>query len=293
MNGEPQPEGEIGTRPRRPGPALVSRIVGAFLCVAAGLKIFDLYDYPPEGIGWSLSLIGSTVELLIGGALILGVRPSVSVPAAGLLFILLATVSLIGAARGIPRCGCLGPVPMPMWVMTILDAAAAAALAWSVLSSGRWRDRPIPVLAAACLGPAFVGLTLGSILYPKKLPVAPNLQAELNSRADRFEIDPNRFRGRPFFLNRFVRIDADLTRGRWKVILTRPWCPRCDRRLRAVGCAGEGDERVAIVQVGGKQDWPPPRECRAVLGYLSGEKTWVFDAPLIFRLADGVVIEEP
>ena len=117
----------------------------------------------------------------------------------------------------------------------------------------------MPVLAAAGIGAAFFGLTIGSMLYPKKLPVAPNLQAELDSKSSRFEIDPDRFRGRRFFLNRFVQIDADLTRGRWKVILTRAKCPRCDRGVRSAGCSPEGDERVAIVQVGGERDWGPPR----------------------------------
>ena len=181
---------------------------------------------------------------------------------------------------------------MPPWAMMILDGAAATALIWTLLGSGRWRDQHLPRLAAASIVAGFVGLTTGSIYYRKPPPNNRYLSSQLIAESDVFTITPDRFKDRPFYLADFIRIDADLRRGKWKVILTRPWCPRCDRRLRAIGCEAEGDERVAIVQVGGKQDWPPPRECKAVLGYLTEDKTWIFDAPLIFRLADGVVILE-
>jgi hypothetical protein len=291
MSGEPRPDKQPQTHPKRPGPALVARIIGALLCLSAGLKIFDLFDYPRGGIGESLILAASSVELLVGAALILRIWPGVFVPATALLFIALATMSMLGAARGIGHCGCLGPVPMPPWAMMIIDAAAAAALIWSLQGSGQWRVQPVPTVAASSLGAAFIGLVMGSMLYPRPLPITRNLSSEAIADSRTFTVRPDQFRGRPFYLNDFIRIDADLTRGKWKVILTRPRCPRCDRRLRSAGCRPEGDERVAIVQVGGKPDWTPPVECDAVLGHLGGDKIWVFEAPLIFRLADGVVTE--
>jgi hypothetical protein len=291
MSGEPRPDSEPQTHPKRPGPALVARIIGALLCLSAGLKIFELFDYPRGGIGESLLLAASTVELLIGAALILRIWPRVFVPATTVLFIALAAMSVQGAARGIWRCGCLGPVPMPTWAMMIIDAAAAAALIWALLRSGRWRAQPVPTIAAAGLGAAIVGLMMGSMLYPRPLPITRYLSSQVIADSKTFTFHLKQFRGRPFYLNDFVRIDADLSRGKWKVILTRPRCPRCDRRLRSAGCRPEGDERVAIIQVGGEPDWTPPVECDAVLGHLSGDKTWVFEAPLIFRLADGIVTE--
>jgi hypothetical protein len=275
------------------------RIIGGLLCLAAGLKIFELFDYPTqEGIGWSLSMAGSSVELLVGAALMFRVWPSFSVPAAGLLFIVLAAASMIGTARSIPRCDCLGPIPMPPWAMMILDAAAATALIWTELGSARWRDRHLQALTAVGLGAAFVGLVMGAMFYQRKLPTTRELSSQVIAESRTFTIAPERFRGRRFFLIDFIRIDADLSRGidadlsrgKWKV-LTRPWCPRCDRRLRSGGCRPEGDERVAIIQVGGEPGWPPPGECDAAFGYLSRDKTWVFEAPLTFRLSDGNVTE--
>jgi hypothetical protein len=290
MNGETRSESEPEADPKPPHPIPVARIVGVLLCLAAGLKVFELFDYPEEGIGWGLTLIGSSVELLVGAALIFRVWPSVCVPAAGLLFILLAHMSMIAAAREFPRCDCLGPVPMPPWAMMIVDAAAATALIWTHLASGRSRVQPVPALAAG-LGAAFVGLMMGSISYQKPPPVTKTLTAQLIANSETFTIDPGRFRGRPFYLIDFIQIDADLSRGKWKVILTRSRCPRCDRRLRAGGCRPEGEERVAFVQVGGKPDWSPPEPCEGVLGYLSRDKTWDFEAPLTFRVVDGIVTE--
>jgi hypothetical protein len=290
MSGEPRPDSKPRTPPKQPGAALVARTIGALLCVSAGLKIFELFDNPSGGIGESLLLAASSVELLLGVALILRIWPKVFVPAAALLFIMLAVMSAGGAARDVRRCGCLGPVPMPLWAMMFIDAAAAAALIWTLLGSGRWRDRPVPVMAAG-IGVVFVGLIMGSVVYPKVPPITRDLSPRVIADSETFRFDPVRFRDRPFYLKEFIRIDADLNRGKWRVILTRPHCPRCDRRLRAIGCRPEGDERVAIIQVGGERDWTPPVECQAVLGYLGGDKTWIFDAPLIFRLADGIVID--
>src|SRR5262245_42010396 len=111
MSGEPRPDSEPQTHPKRPGPALVARLIGALLCLSAGLKIFELFDYPRGGTAESLLLVASSVELLLGAALVFRIWPRVFVPAAALLFIMLAVMSAGGAARNVPRCGCLGPVP--------------------------------------------------------------------------------------------------------------------------------------------------------------------------------------
>jgi hypothetical protein len=146
-----------------------------------------------------------------------------------------------------------------------------------------------PTLAGAAIGAVFVGVMTGSLLYRKTPPTGLALSRRVIAQTRTFTISPERFLERPFFLLDFIQSDADLSKGKWKVILTRSGCPRCDRRLRSVGCRPEGDERVALVQAGGKPGWTPPGECQATFGYLSRDKTWVFDAPLTFRVVDGVV----
>ena len=266
------------------------RSIGVLLCLAAGLKLFDLFDSYGEDPGWSVSLIASTFELLVGVALTAGVWPSVVVPVGGLLFLMLTAVAIIGTARGASRCGCLGAVPLPPWIPMIVDAAAAAVL----LRAPRSRlPRQFVWLDGACILAFLVGTTIGSASYPTFLAVTRNISEELIADAKFFEINPSRFRGQPFFLRRFIRIDADLSRGRWKVILTKPGCRKCDRMLRGAGGRPEGDEQVAVVVARGPrpadQQWTLPEGCQAVLGELSPKKTWDFKPPLTFHLTDGKV----
>lgn len=273
----------------RPGPILVERVVGGLLVLAAGLKVFELYDYPAEGIGRVITMIGAAIELLVGLALVLRVWSSVTVPAAAQLFVVLGTISMIGWGRDIARCDCMGPVPMSPGVMAILDLSALAALAWALVASGRVRLHYSPALAAALFVPGILGLMLGSILYEPNEPTARSLDQHLAVNRT-VKLDPPRFRGRPFYLGKYITIDADLSRGRWKVILTRAGCPRCDRGVRAAGCRPEGDERVAVVWGGERTEAPLPAGCDAVVGHLAREKTWIFDAPATFHIVDGQVV---
>lgn len=288
-------DSQVQTRPERPGTPAIVRAIGVLLCLAAGLRLFDLFDSYGEGIGWTLSLIGSAVELLLGTALVLRAWPSISEPLAGLLFVLLAAISLIGTARGAEHCGCLGTVPTPPWVLLIFDAAAAVVLLWGPRTSDRYRGQPFVKLDAACIAAFFIGTTIGSAIYPRYVPITKNISREIIAASRIFTIDPDRFRGQPFHLAPFIRINADLSRGPWKVILTKPGCRKCDRRIGSEGCLPEGDERIAVVVARGPgerdRQWTLPGKCQATLGELSPDKTWDFNPPLVFRLKDGKVVD--
>jgi hypothetical protein len=298
MSSETQTHSESKAHVRRPNAALVARVIGGLLCLAAGLKIFELFDSYGEGIGWTFALIGASIELLVGAALVLRVWPSITVPAAAALFLLMATISLIGASRQAKRCGCLGPVPMPPWAMLVIDAVAAALLIRQMRPPGSWQNPRLLPEHAACLAAVLLGLPLGSILYKRSWPITTNLSEDVIRHARIFTIIPGQFEDRPFYLGPFIRIDADLSKGEWKVILTRPRCRKCDRMLRSGGCQPVGNERVAVVLVEEKKasngtPWALPEGCQAVVGHLDPEKTWHFDPPMTFRLTDGKVTEMP
>ncbi len=286
-----QPETEPTIRLRRPGVVLIACGLGAILCIAAGLKLADLFVSPVEDIRTILTLLGSTVELLVGAAMVFRVRPAVSVPAGGLLFVMLAGVSLIGMTRGIASCGCLGAVTMPPWVLLAFDVGAAIALLGGPLTSGRSRIKRALAIGAAGIGTFLAGLGVGAIVYPHPTAAAAATSLEAVAAAGDVAIDPDQLKGRPFVLIPFIRIDADLSRGEWKIILARPGCRLCERRLRGSACEPRGQERVAVVLADDKEGWALPEECKAVLGHLGREKTWVFHPPLIVRLVDGRVTE--
>jgi hypothetical protein len=286
-----QPWIEPRKHPMRPSRALIARVLGGVLCLAAALKALDLLASPTGGIEAILSVIGASVELIVGAGLVSRAWPDISMPAGGLLFVLMAGASLIGTSRGVANCGCLGRVAMPPWIMLGFDVGAAVALLWGPRAGCAGRPNRALALDAACIGVFFTGLAIGSALYPRLGPTATAVSPESLAAASTVVIDPDRLQGRPFFLHPYIRIDADLSRGEWKIILARHGCPRCEQRLRSGGCRPEGEERVAVIMAEERASWTPPRECEAVLGSLSRDKTWLFEAPLVLRVIGGRVAE--
>ncbi|MHB1561880.1 MAG: hypothetical protein ACYC61_30895 [Isosphaeraceae bacterium] len=287
---DPAPSGPP-TRWYRPS-SPIARGFGAFLCLAGGLKLYQIDDTSPEGIEATFALVGASIELILGGAVLLGLWPAASERAAGLLYLLLAATALIGTTRGYPECGCLGDVPSPPWLLLVVDLAGTVALLWRPLIADRPPGKAFGFLDAAFLGAFFVGMAIGSIMFPRFIPVTSNLDESEIARTSSFAIEKPRFLERRFFLIPFIRIDADLTKGRWKVVLTRAGCRRCNRRLRSSLCRTEGDERLAIVLLHDQAGWKPPEGCQAVVGRLSPDKSWSFEAPMTFRLADGRVLPD-
>jgi len=286
--------GDGTNRSARPWADYMKRTLGGVLCLAAALKAASAFSSPLPGLDAILALVGSSVEVAIGVALILRFRPSISLPSAGLLFVFLAGVSWIGTVRGVASCGCFGAVAVPPWVLLVFDAGAAIALLWRPWTSGTGASKlkqPV-ALAAAGVGIFLVGLAVGSFLYPRLGTVTSMLSPEAIAAANTVIIErSNLHLGRPFPLLPYFRIDADLSRAEWKIILVRAGCRKCERRLRGGDCKPEGQEHVAVVLVEEKKGWVLYKECEAVLGVLSPDKTWSFDAPLTVWLKDGQLLK--
>jgi hypothetical protein len=144
--------------------------------------------------------------------------------------------------------------------------------------------KPI-ALSLASVG---AGIAVGLLLYPNLGVVTYALTPEAIAEAKTVQIQPGELPAdQPFPLLPYIQIDADLSQGEWKIIFARAGCHRCERRLRRGGCDPDGDECVAVVLAEERKDWKLPEECGAVLGHLSPEKIWSFDAPLTVRLSDG------
>jgi hypothetical protein len=282
------PDPTTGQRAARAAGRIACRALGAVLCVAAVLKAVIAFSAPLAGLDTMLALAGSSVEVVIGAALILGFRPSVSLPAAALLFVMLAGASSIGTVRGVASCGCFGTLAVPPWVTLIFDTGAAIVLLWGARTFDIVKQRRTIVLTAGCIVSALMGMAVGSAIYPRLGAVTSMHSPEAVLAADTVIIDPSTLRsGQPFPLLPYIRIDADLSEGDWKIIIARAACRKCERRLRGGECEPEGDERVAVVLAEEKKGWVLSKECEAIVGVLSPDKIWSFEAPLTVWLKDG------
>jgi hypothetical protein len=238
--------------------------------------------------GWpAVMLVGAGIELVIGLALVLQIWRRVTVPAAALLFVLLAGVSLVGVQRGVAGCGCFGPLAVPPWATLAFDAAAAVVLLTRLLPAIPAGDPRTNRLFLACLASLSAGIIAGSILYPRP----GESTADAHPPGVVVTLNRDALRERTFPHLDQIRIDADLARGAWKLILVRPGNHKCERALRDGECKPEGGERVAVVLVDPDPTWALPRVCPAVLGQLREGVRWDFELPMVLRLADGRVIE--
>jgi hypothetical protein len=265
------------------------RALGGVLCLAAVSKALSASMSQGNQFDLVSGLVASVVELVVGAALVLHFRPSISLPTGGLLFVLLAGVSGIGTSRGAASCGCFGAVAVPPWILLLFDMGAAAALLWRSLTSGTWSEKQVVALVTACIVNAYIGMAVGSVLYPRLGPLTSLLSPQAIQAASTVIIRQSELqRDRPFPLLPYI-INVDLSRGNWKVILAKPGCSRCEQRLRRGECQPESQESVAVILAKEKTGWTLPESCKAVVGWLSSDKNWDFEAPLIIRLVDGRV----
>ena len=224
-----------------------------------------------------------------GIALVLRVEPRITIPAAGLFFVLLAGTSLLGTIRGVASCGCFGPLTVPPSVVLIVDLAAAGVLLWRARNIGSFNRQRGRFLDASCVALFAFGMVIGSILYPRPSFTGDSSSAESVARAKTVIINQGEPGNRPWSLLPYITIADDLSHGYWKVIMVRAGCHRCEEFLKSGACAPDGRERVAVVVAGDYEGWAVPNVCQAVAGHISKEKTWLFQAPITLRLTDGRV----
>ena len=269
-------------RRSRPWSDDTARMLGAVLCAAAILKGVAAFHSPGEGLDTILPVVGAAVEVVIGVALLLRVRPSISVPAASLFFALMAGAAWVGTVGGAASCGCFGSLEVPPRVMLVFDAGAAAALLWGMRRSGAMRQQQTVNLLAACIASFLISIVVGSTLH-LKLRSQPTLQSPNGMNLEQSVLRL----GEPFILLPYIQIDADLSQGEWKIIFANSECRTCKQVLRGGGCKPEGQERVAVILVNRDEGWTLYKECQAVLGRLVPGKNWNISTPRTIWLKDG------
>jgi hypothetical protein len=280
--------------------------LGLLLLTAAGLKGYELLATPlPEASLWSWRAfrIGAVeAEGVLGLWLLSGLRRHgarrVALAGFGLFF----SVSLSKALAGEENCGCFGRVPLdPRWTAA-LDLAAILAL---------WRWHPAKRmergkggrrmgLAAVLLLIAFVGVSGGLVLASGRFAVLDG-ETDLDANASLVVLEPEKWMGRRCPLLSYADIGAELSQGRWLVVLYHHDCPRCRAGIpiyEAKGRSAASDPaapRIAFLAVPphGTPLWQfaPGLACRQ--GKLTESKEWFVATPAVVRLQDGVVQETP
>jgi hypothetical protein len=204
------PDTEFRTKLKKPGQA-VARILGLLLLAAAVAKLSSFREWVPSDsrgaipAALKLALVG--YEIVLGFWLFSGIGTRWALKTAAVTFLVFAGATLGMVAHGTRECGCFGALSVPPWVTFWIDVAALTAALFAILGEHRgFRARVLLTafsIAAAGFGTALV--------------IAPSRPSPQASEA-----------GATWPPSGAVDLAADLSKGRWVVLLYDSSCHRCE-----------------------------------------------------------------
>lgn len=281
---------------------VVHLVAGSVLIVAAAAKTLPLRSVDPipnataEGLGEVLYFL-SFCELALGLWLISGKWPSQAHTAACIVFVGFASHSLRAIWSGDPSCGCFGEsvVISPWYTFAV---AAAAMVAFATCRTTRGENQASRRLSAVLISNVMLCLllTAGAIAGWMSGAFLPSAFGGIQSGT---AIDPKTWIGHRFPLIDQIDIGNRISVGRWKVLLYRSSCPKCQQALSrlqesadTVSSMGlQATSPFAAIEV-------PPFYLDAIAqhldwchnGCLVDDKTFFIETPLLIELKDGIVL---
>ena len=175
--------------------------LGFFLLTAAILKLSQGQAGQSH---WGSIYIVPPVEIALSVWLISGVNLRWSLGLAAALFFCFETVTLVLIFEGVDDCGCFGIVRLSPKVTYCIDCAAF------ITAIGALRLMSFKKLLPAVLLPSLA-------LFSCALAAAPSQNPEMGIKV-----------GNPWPPPGAVKCSADLSRGRWAVLIYSSDCARCD-----------------------------------------------------------------
>lgn len=268
------------TRTERTSARIVRVLVGLFLIVVAGLKLYGLSvsAMPRTGILASPTIQSLVIgwELLLGVWLLSGIARTLSWRAAIVTFLSFTIVSGYYGIIGQVSCGCFGAVETSPWFTTALDFSIVSVLLAQASRTDIWIWYGLAIMAAcASTGWLIVGFrvsesTSQKIEVPlpfewvgKSLPVLPT-QAE----------------------------HLLLEQGDWIVLYHRNDCSKCTDAVQLFKkiAGGQLNKSFLLIEVPPLAEYQNNKQNRNYLNsHLDENRDWPIPTPLWVRLSSGIV----
>lgn len=286
----------------RLGPRVVMLVLAAVLLAAAGLKAHQLSTSPVIGKGllnqrWFLAAL-TEFELVLGVWLLSGLYRRLAWAVTVACFLAFTAAAFQKGLAGESSCGCFGKLPVPPWVMLIVDVFAVAMLVYwrpdlrrpaaAVVKHFRLRLAGSAGLAAA----AGIPIALAMAAYQ---PGAISETGEILGEGRFVVLNVGSWRDKPLPLLRHVDIGEKLAQGKWTAILYHHDCPYCQEQLpKCTETAKKaGAQRIAFVEMSpyapaGKGIAPTGPQC--IHGKLSSIREWVVQTPAVVVMDSAIVI---
>ena len=230
---------ELFVAKSRPNPIwrTLSCVVAIVLLSAAVAKAFQLASGNATTTMTARSSVLELALLLFETSFALwslfGLFPNINRVATILLFSVFACVALTMGLNGDSSCGCFGAATVNPWFTFALDATIVA---WGVasylkektLTTATSKRRFVAQLATTC---ALLG-ALGMLSLGSERNTTLTNTGQIIPVGASVALLPEKWLNAELPLARYCQIDADLTAGRYAIMLRRAECEECRARLR-------------------------------------------------------------
>jgi hypothetical protein len=274
-------------------------IAACILMSASAAKLFEIYwDCPPRLLLHRPEALAHLLhiqwEAFLATWLIAARRAFAPLIVAMFWFCILASVSAINVLSGVAACDCFGLLKFPpvlvagvdLFVVILLAAgttplcATRAALLGSLKSTGWPLCMFLTVGCAAALG-----------LRHAQARTDASIRVQGNGEAATVVLRVEDWIGRRCPLLDLLDPPADISRGRWSLLLVHTDCIACRNAIRAAATRrNEGNlENVCIVALPGSAMHQSTLFFNFPVAFLRDSRRWYVGSPALVVLEDGVV----
>ena len=281
------------------------------LGMAAVGKAHQLATVPTVGDNWLdgrlLNMFVVEFELFFAVWLLFGLLPKLTWAATVGLFSVFASVSLFKAVSGESSCNCFGSATVNPWLTSFLDLGIIGLLIAfrPVGLNFHWRevyqevfDSKKKIALTGCIW-LLLGIPAVYVMTSVQKSDIAELGTEFSGADGRKTVllEPEKWVGEELPILRFVNIDTEMARGKYRVLFFRDQCEKCHAVLsdwlhrpspdnRGTVCVRVGDS--SSFALAGNQSFRVPTEWNA--GEMNRRHTWVISTPVVVHLDDGVVV---
>lgn len=295
---------ELSKNPRTPITRfdVIRTLAGLILLIAAGLKAHQLATEPVANrdifsYRWSMTAMVE-FEIVFGLWLLSGLHKRLSWLLAILCFSGFSVVTIYKALSGESSCGCFGRVQVNPWYTLIFDVTVVLALLIFRPSPREGRlTRHYRLKMAVTVGLALIaGIPAGLLMSSYAAAITP-IRSTTIGESKFIILEPRLWVGGDFPLLEHIKIDRELARGKWLVVLYRDDCsgcaealPKCEQMAERLA-VDKDFPQIALIAVPPYEKDSPANLSKCVRGRLLDSKEWFVETPAIILLADSKVIK--
>ncbi len=234
-----------------------------------------------------LGFLVVVLELGLAAWLLLGGQPAAARFVSIFIFLSFAIVNITKVYRGDASCGCFGDFSVSPQISLLLNL-----ICLGMLCSWNAHGREFQRRAIFFVSSIFLILTLTISIYPWSRPTEINdLADEISGEGSFVALQPAKWLGKKFPLERYIDEGETVMAGKWKLVLYDQDCKICDKRLENLQTKHEKSSQLGLIIVRGNLIDEKRKRGRVFVSRLAEQFEWYGSFPVVIYLEDGSVTD--